>query len=539
MSQSRGPVPRFVFACVGNAARISYRIVNRALVAFVLFLSALAFGCAGTGTPSGEPDSCAAPAGDAYSAAVDSLEFAEAQYRQALSHYVCDEWDEAVPLLQRALDCLSSTRPVSDDLRQSKASLQSRIAYFLRAAPGSSVGPGDGEGAEVAAEIEMARQAASGDVSALEMPGIEVVDNDRVEKWIDYFTGKGRKEMTRWLRRGGRYRPMIEHELESAGLPKELFYLAMIESGLNPNAYSRAHAAGMWQFISSRARMYGLRVDWWVDERRDPVKATHAACQYLADLYEMFGSWELALAGYNAGEGRVARAQSRRPSCEDYWCLDLPRETENFVPKFMAAVMIGSDPQAYGFEDWQPEEPLAQETIEVRDPTDLTFIAEAVGVSEDDLERLNPSLRRWCTPPSDGPVTVNVPPGTGQRCLAALASVPESERVSWQRHKIARGENLSRIAAAYGTSVKAILQVNSIRNPNRIRAGDDIVIPIGPGSGGDRYAGGVIIHRVARGDTVSSIAHRYGKRTADVLKWNGLGWNSPIYPGDSITIKNM
>ncbi len=504
----------------------------------MLFL-ALVYGCAGTGTPPGDADVCAEQQGGVYSSVVDSLEFAETQYRAALSHYVCDEWDEAVPLLERALACLSSTTPGSDDLRQAKESLQSRIAYFLKTAPGSGIDGGAGEAAEVAAEIAMARQVAGDDRAAREIPGIEIVENERVQKWMDYFTGKGRKEMDRWLRRSGRYRPMVERQLKEAGLPHELFYLAMIESGLNPNAYSRAHAAGMWQFISSRARMYDLRVDWWVDERRDPVKATRAACSYLGDLYEMFDSWELALAGYNAGEGRVAKAQSRRPSCEDYWCLDLPRETENFVPKFMAAVLIGSDPKAYGFDDWEPEKPLEQETIEVCDATDLTFIAEAVGVTEKELEVLNPALRRWCTPPADGPVTVNVPPGTGRRCLSALASVPESERVSWRRHKIARGENLSEIAAAYGTSVQAILQVNSIRNPNRIRAGDDIVIPVGPGAGGDRYAGGTIIHKVARGDTVSSIARHYGKRTADVLKWNGLGWNSRIYPGDAITIKNL
>jgi membrane-bound lytic murein transglycosylase D len=297
----------------------------------------------------------------------------------------------------------------------------------------------------------------------------------------------------------------------------------------------------MWQFISSRGRMHGLRVDWWVDERRDPLKATRAACAYLGELHEMFGAWELALAGYNSGEGRVSRAQKRRPSCEDYWCLDLPRETENFVPKFMAAALIGSDPEAFGFAEWDPEPPLVHESIDVCDATDLAFIAEAVGVSETEIRRLNPALRRWCTPPADGPATVNVPPGTGKRCLAALASVPESERVTWHRHKISRGENLTSIAAAYGTSVRSILQVNSIRNPNRIRAGEHLIIPVGPGARGVDYAdsGGTILHRVSRGDTISSIARRYGKRTADVLKWNGLGWNSRIYPGDVISIHNM
>lgn len=514
--------------------------MNRALAVFLSLLPVLLVGCAGT-TQRHETDLASEAPGVACSAAADSLDFAEAQYRRALSHYVCDEWDEAVPLLKRALACLERTTPRADDLRQAKGSLRSRILYFLKTAPGGGA-PGVGEDAvAVAAEIAIARQAVGGSDAERVVPGIELVSNERVQKWIDYFTGKGRTEMNRWLGRTGRYRPMVERELDAAGLPRELFYLAMIESGLNPNAYSRAHAAGMWQFISSRARMYGLRVDWWVDERRDPLKATRAACAYLGDLYEMFGSWELALAGYNSGEGRVARAQSRRPTCEDYWCLDLPRETENFVPKFMAALMIGSDPEAFGFTDWELEAPLAQESVEVGDATDLTFIAEAVGVSTDELERLNPALRRWCTPPADGPVTVNVPPGTGGRCLSALASVPESERVTWRRHKIERGENLSQIASAYGTSVTAILQVNSIRNPNRIREGDHLIIPVGPGSGGESYAGAgeIFIHRVSRGDTVSSIARRYGKRTSDVLKWNGLGWNSRIYPGDAITIKDM
>ncbi|MBD3349825.1 MAG: transglycosylase SLT domain-containing protein, partial [Candidatus Eisenbacteria bacterium] len=374
-----------------------------------------------------------------------------------------------------------------------------------------------------------------------EAPGIELVQNERVDKWLTYFTGKGRREMEKWLGRTGRYRSMIERELDAAGLPRELLYLAMIESGLNPNAYSRAHAAGMWQFIASRARMCGLRVDWWVDERRDPLKATKAACTYLRELYDMFGDWELALAGYNSGEGRVARARKRRPACEDYWCLDLPRETENFVPKFMAAMMIGTDPEAYGFTDVEPEPPIEHESVDVDNATDLTFIAEAVGLSESKIKELNPALRRWCTPPAEGPVTVNVPPGTGEQCLAALASVPESERVTWHRHRVARGENLSVIASAYDTSVRAILQVNSLRDPDRIRAGEHLIIPVGPGAGGSRYAdsGGTILHRVSRGDTIFSIARRYGKRTVDVLQWNGLGWDSKIYPGDVITIHSM
>jgi len=531
-----------VCACIYVGLRISYATVNRALaiVTTLLILAALLPGCAGTGGRFEDQPADRTASSEEGTAVLDSLRFAEAQYREALSHYVCDEWDEAVPLLSRALSCLDATAPGDDELRRARASLRSRIAHFLETAP-------DVEGEPSPEFLERGSVLAGSDVAAWaeaesedEVPGIELVRNERVDKWIEYFTGKGRKEMEKWLARSGRYRPMIEAELDAAGLPRELFYLAMIESGLNPNAYSRAHAAGMWQFISSRARMHGLRVDWWVDERRDPLKATKAACAYLRELHDMFGSWELALAGYNSGEGRVARAQKRRPSCEDYWCLDLPRETENFVPKFMAAAMICSAPEEWGFSVGDADPPLVHESIDVVDATDLTFIAEAVGVTEREIKDLNPALRRWCTPPADGPATVNLPPGTGKRCLAALASVPESERVTWHRHRISRGENLTLIARAYGTSVRAILEVNSIRNPNRIRAGDHLIIPVGPGLEGARYAdGGVVHHKVSRGDTISSIARRYGKRTSDVLRWNGLGWDSRIYPGDVIAIHNM
>jgi membrane-bound lytic murein transglycosylase D len=335
---------------------------------------------------------------------------------------------------------------------------------------------------------------------------------------------------------------MIDRILKEEELPPELFYLAVIESGLNPNAYSRAHAAGMWQFISSRARLHDLRVDWWVDERRDPEKATRAACEYLSELYERFGCWELALAGYNSGEGRVERAQRKRPSCPDYWCLDLPRETENFVPKFMAVLMIGSDPEAFGFDPPGSGDPLAYDTIEIKDAVDLQVVADATGSTYDQVKKLNPALRRWCTPPGNELSTVRVPLGTGDRCVAAIAAIPPEDRVTWRRHRVSRGETLSGIAKAYGTSVAAIASVNEIRNPHSIRSGSHIVIPIGPGADSvSDYAElpETISYRVRRGDTISSIAKRHGKSTRDVLRWNGLAWNSRIYPGDVITIRNM
>ena len=476
--------------------------------------------------------------------AEESLIAADRLYREALAHYVTDSLEEARPLLRQALAELGDAHPDDAELRSMKSSLKSRVEYFLAAI--------DVRGG-VETQLLPVTEAARLDtlpLVVLETPAsgrdcrapLITVTNDRVQKWLDYFQGRGRKDMERWLSRFPRYRPMIDRILEEEELPPELFYLAVIESGLNPNAYSRAHAAGMWQFISSRARMYGLRVDWWIDERRDPEKATRAACTYLKELYERFGAWELALAGYNSGEGRVERARRKRPSCPDYWCLDLPRETENFVPKFMAMVMIGSNPSEYGFGSPKECAALSYDTIEIRDAVDLQVIADATGVGYDDIKKLNPALRRWCTPPSDSPTTVRVPAGSGNRCLTAIAAIPPEDRVTWRRHRVSRGETLSGIARAYGTSISAITSVNDIRNPHSIRSGSYIVIPVGPGADGlsvHADLSPIVNYRVRRGDTVSSIAKRHGKSTRDVLRWNGLAWNSRIYPGDVITIKNM
>lgn len=541
MRAPRGPGP-FLLARVRVQTLVS-PLMKLFRVALALFAVVLVAGCSATSrmTPS-SGDEVRTLAQDGASAA-ESIAAADLLYREALAHYVTDALDEARPLLRQALAELGDADPDNAELRSQKSSLKSRVEYFLAAV--------DGRGGD-SAQTLLTETARTDTIPLVVLEPMEprsgcgapvvTVTNDRVQKWLDYFQGRGRKDMERWFTRFPQYRPMVDRILEEEGLPPELFYLAVIESGLNPNAYSSAHAAGMWQFISSRARMYGLRVDWWIDERRDPEKATRAACTYLKELYSRFGSWELSLAGYNSGEGRVERAQRKRPSCPDYWCLDLPRETENFVPKFMAVVMIGTNPSEYGFTIPTSGEALSYDTIEIADAVDLQVIADATGTGYDDIKRLNPALRRWCTPPSKSSATVRVPTGSGSQCLSAIAAIPPEDRVTWQRHRVSRGETLSGIAKAYGTSISAITSVNEIGNPHSIRSGSYIVIPIGPGSddlSAHAELSPTVNYRVRRGDTISSIARRHGKSTRDVLRWNGLAWHSRIYPGDVINIRNM
>jgi len=369
--------------------------------------------------------------------------------------------------------------------------------------------------------------------------------NEKVENSIRYFQVDNRKAFATWLNRCGRYQEMMQGILNKYGLPEDLIYMALIESGFNPQAYSWAHASGPWQFISSTGKLYGLTYDWWLDERRDPVKSTHAAAKYLKNLYEEFGDWRLALAGYNCGEVRVRRAISSAGT-RDFWRLHLPRQTRNYVPLFMAATIIAKSPEKYGF-TVQPEPPLRYDEVTIDDCTDLKVVASCSHSSVDEIRELNPELRRWCTPPNHKDYVLKIPPGTRDAFVANYALVPESEKVSWQRHKIQRGETLSKIARHYGTSVRAIADANSLRSSHRIIAGKYLLIPIGPYSGSSaslastssshgQTSGEKLIYTVKKGDALSRIAASFGVGLSQLRRWNNLRSGAYIYPGDKLTI---
>lgn len=388
---------------------------------------------------------------------------------------------------------------------------------------------------------------------------IPVVVNDEVISWMRYFTGPGRKYYERYLSRSTRYRPMMYRELEKQGLPRDLVYLSMIESGYSPHAYSSADAAGLWQFIAATGKLYHLRIDYWVDERRDPELSTIAGVTHLGDLNEMAGDWYLAWGGYNAGPGRIKKATERAGS-RDFWVLArgpyLHPETDNYVPKIIAAAIIGHHPERYGFDNIRYQDELVYDKAEVSGSVDLGVLAKCAGISLEEFQALNPALRRWATPPEG--YTVRVPVGSRDTFLAALADVPKTERVAVSEHTVRRGETLGIIADKYNTTVYDIVRANHLRDKDVISVGQTLVIPkageggamasarpseppstTGPSSASRTVAAAdpaprasseapapkavpPKYHTVRSGDTLSAIADKYDVSVTQVKSWNSL-----------------
>ena len=380
---------------------------------------------------------------------------------------------------------------------------------------------------------------------------IPMVVNDDVIRWLKYFTGNGRKWYTRWLERSTAYHPMMKEKLRAAGLPEDLVYLSMIESGYSANAYSHAGAAGLWQFIPATGRRYKLRIDSWVDERRDPERSTDAAVAHLADLNRDLGHWYLAWAGYNAGAGRVTKGFDRYGT-RDFWELveknAFASETDNYVPKLLAAAIIGKHPERYGFTSLSYEPVLSRDTVLADGSVSLDVLAKCAGVSTEELQALNPHLRQWALPPEK--TTVHVPRGRGDDFLASLAQIPQDKRLTYHEHRVASGETLGTIAKRYGASVADVQSYNHISNPNLIRVGQTLIIPAGgkgaapppvalastAGSGTSKPKATSATHTVQKGETLSAVASRYGVSTSDLLRWNGLSNANHITVGQKLKL---
>jgi membrane-bound lytic murein transglycosylase D len=384
---------------------------------------------------------------------------------------------------------------------------------------------------------------------------LPVVSNERVEAFIELFEGPQKQWMERGLRRSGRYSQRMKQILREEGLPEDLVYLALIESGFNPYAYSSAKAMGIWQFIPGTGRRYGLVINWWIDERRDLEKSARAAAHYLKNLYGLFDDWYLAAAAYNAGEGKLKRA-IRKYDSTCFWDLSqyryLRRETKNYVPKFLAALTIAKDPGRYGFADVEYDAPLLYETVTVPDATDLAVIAKGCGKSLALLNKLNPQLLRGCTPPDYPDYEVKVPLGTKETFLTYYSQLEPAKRLTFRRHRIRKNETLSHIAQQYGISVNSIMAMNRLGSRHSIREGKSLIIPLPasykvasqksrarkpvalPDLSGRGYR--KVVHVVEQGDSLWLIGHRYGVSVSSLRKWNRKSNSSRIRPGQKIVV---
>jgi len=384
---------------------------------------------------------------------------------------------------------------------------------------------------------------------------IPMVLNTRVLAWIGIYTGSMRDRFAEGIERSGWYLPMIQRIFEEEGIPRDLAYMAHVESSYKPYAYSRARAKGVWQFIAGTARRYGLRRDWYVDERSDPELATRAAAAYLKDLHEMFGDWYLAMAAYNAGEGKVQRAIQRTGST-DFWKLattsQLRLETKNYVPAILAAAVISKSKDEFGFGEAQPRSPVTYDKVVLDDPVDLRVAARCAGTTVDELKRLNPALYRLQTPPNYPGYELRVPEGSGQAFQMVYASLTPGERIPSQQHTVQRGETLTAIASRYGVAATTLASANNLSRKSALKEGTVLTVPtslapltgLHPDRPGETEktrrtrvvsAGGV--HRVARGETLYSIAKRYGTTVQALRDANGLGPRSTIVPGRKLIVR--
>lgn len=387
--------------------------------------------------------------------------------------------------------------------------------------------------------------------------------NRRVLEYLEFFQLDARDRFAIWLSRLGRYEGMIRERLRARRLPEDLVYLTLIESGLSNTAVSRARAVGMWQFIAGTGRAYGLQIDPWVDERRDPFKATDAAVNHLQDLVQRLGSVYLAAAAYNAGAGRIEREIRRLPGEPDtvddqtfFQIADrrnLRRETRDYVPKLIAAALVAKQPARYGFTEVDRLSPLVFDEVSIPDATGLDVLARLADTSVAAMLELNPQFVRGITPPGRG-VVVRVPRGAGARVAERYADLPINERVTFVDHYVSSGQTLSGIAQRYKVTVTMLQAANPHLRAHALRVGQRIIVPM---SGrvvprgawstppeprvrrvSTRYASvsGATRHRVVTGETASGIARRHGIGLAALLEANDLTMRSVIRPGDVLRI---
>ena len=401
---------------------------------------------------------------------------------------------------------------------------------------------------------------------------MEIPDHKLVHGAVSLFSSTLKSDIQTYLTRSARYKKMIERTLTEAGLPKGLAYLPVIESGYSMTMTSRAGARGMWQFMSETAREYGLRVDWWVDERADPERSTRAAAQYIKDLYRNFNDWPLALAAYNGGPGRIRRALAETGGTT-FWDLceagAIPKETRGYVPTFYATLLIASDPAAYGFHltpagpppsvapailpandgptaggiagakqliaSATPSFDTATQQIDVAGPLSLKYLAQVAAVDADLLRDLNPSLRHGIVPP--GRTSLRVPAKSAEAISARAATLrSEDTDVTVCSYTMREGDSLKRLARAIGVDVDTLLSMNDLRSPSRIGEGDSIYLPVRARELGTLLNAEATYYAVQKGDTLYSIAKKYDLTVDELRDLNDLGRGEKLRHGQKLRV---
>jgi membrane-bound lytic murein transglycosylase D len=401
---------------------------------------------------------------------------------------------------------------------------------------------------------------------------INLDDNQAVQRWVNYFQGRGRGYMEQYLSRSTRYLPMMKNVLRENGLPEDLVYIALIESGFSPRAHSRANAVGYWQFIRSTGKRFGLQIDTFIDERRDPVLSTKAAAEYFKALYGLFGDWHLAMASYNVGESRVKRAVNRHYT-KDFWVLikkrrSFPPETKQYVPKFIAAVMIAKDPAKYGFKEIEYQDPLSYDAVTLQSPISLSKLASNISVDLDELKLLNPKFRTDFVPISRGSeTTVRIPVGRATDALAALSmSVTTQPKILVAEHsyyRIRRGDTLSTVARKHRTTVSQLRRLNSLSNRTVLRVGHSLKVPDNGGDGiqlvteedtrapaagsGSVAASGPVravqtssaseYYKVRRGDNLTTISQKYNISIEELRRLNQMSNRTVLRRGQKLRVR--
>ncbi|MGZ5477631.1 MAG: transglycosylase SLT domain-containing protein [Thermoanaerobaculia bacterium] len=415
--------------------------------------------------------------------------------------------------------------------------------------PSPVVSPRSSDAAHLRAELEQAfdeivaregKPVAAPQLDVEAAASIPIPEHRTISGAVNLFTTRMRDDIQTSLIRSARYEKMIEAALAEYRLPKGLAYLPVIESAYMPALTSRAGAHGIWQFMPDTAREYGLRVDWWVDERADPEKSAYAAAAYLNDLYREFNDWSLVLAAYNAGPGRVRRAMTSTGATTFWELLEwgaVPKETRGYVPTFYATLLIATDPDTYGFRLGTPEE-IDEKQIVVEGPLSLAYLAEVAGVDRDLLREMNPALRRALLPP--GRTAVRLPARAAQIVAPRAATLKrEDANVAVCTFTLRERDTLKRLARAIGTSTDTIMAMNSLQSAHAVGEGDSIYLPVRARELGARlahYNDASAYYKVRKGDTIYSIARKHHLSVEDLRELNDLTSRARLQPGQRLRV---